>query len=95
MALIIIILSIDTHNNNSTNIFSFLFQGTYNDITADWYLEVGLIIILTMIFNLFSPFAETFIFIFFSIITKIQMTLFNKMAAYKKIKSSYINLYRE
>jgi hypothetical protein len=55
MALIIIVLSIDTQAGTTEGDFSFLLQGQYNDITADWYLEVGLFIMLTLIFNTFSP----------------------------------------
>ena len=38
--------------------FKFLVQGKYKDITADWYINIGSIIILTMFFNVSFPLIE-------------------------------------
>lgn len=37
---------------------SFLLQGKYNDLTPDWYINIGTIIIMTMIFNISFPIVE-------------------------------------
>lgn len=37
---------------------SFLFQGKYSSIAADWYISIGSIIIMTMIFNISFPIIE-------------------------------------
>lgn len=59
MALIIILLNINYGNNIvDFNSFSFLLQGKFNDITADWYMNIGTIVILTMIFNIAFPIIE-------------------------------------
>lgn len=42
----------------SMNDVSFLLQGKYSDLTSDWYLNIGTIIILTMIFNISFPIIE-------------------------------------
>lgn len=34
---------------------NFLFQGQFNDLTSDWYIKIGSIVIMTMIFNIFFP----------------------------------------
>ena len=58
MALIMIILNMNFTASVSMNDVSFLLQGKYNDLTADWYLNIGTIIILTMIFNISFPIIE-------------------------------------
>jgi len=56
MALIIILLNINFGSKNKDiSSFSFLLQGRFNDITADWYMNIGTIVILTMIFNISFP----------------------------------------
>lgn len=59
MALIMIILNMN-YSSNTPNVaqFTFLNQGKYNDLTSDWYLNIGTIIILTMIFNITFPIIE-------------------------------------
>jgi len=36
----------------------FLFQGKYSNLAADWYINIGSIIIMTMIFNISFPIIE-------------------------------------
>ena len=57
MGLIIILINTQYNQNPSdlTTSFRFLVQGKYKDITADWYVNIGSIIILTMIFNVSFP----------------------------------------
>lgn len=59
MGLIIVLLNFD-YFKNSTSLsprqLFFLFQGQYSDMTSDWYLSIGSIIVLTMIFNISYPF---------------------------------------
>lgn len=88
LALIIIVLSIDTSSANTANAsaLSFLFQGTYNDITADWYLQVGLIITLSMIFNMISPFVDVIVFFILTIVKKIMLKLFHGKPRHEKTK---------
>lgn len=61
MGLIIILLNTQYNNNPNwakETTFSFLVQGKYHDITADWYFNIGSIIILTMLFNISFPLIE-------------------------------------
>jgi len=59
MALIIILLNINYGKSTvDFSSFSFLLQGKFNDITADWYMNIGTIVILTMIFNIAFPIIE-------------------------------------
>lgn len=54
LALVIVLLSIDF--NRKSKAFDFLLIGAFDDVSADWHLEVGIIIVVNMLFNLFSPF---------------------------------------
>lgn len=58
MALIMIILNMKYSTTIEATQFSFLLQGKYNDISPDWYMNIGSIIILTMIFNITFPIIE-------------------------------------
>jgi hypothetical protein len=35
-----------------------VFEGTYNDYSVDWFLDVGNIIVISMIINTFLPIIE-------------------------------------
>lgn len=61
MGLIIILLNTQYNQNPDwakETTLSFLVQGKYRDITADWYFNIGAIIILTMLFNISFPLIE-------------------------------------
>ena len=55
MGLLMILLKFDYNGSFNNENLSFLFQGTYNDVTSDWYLEIGVIIVLTLAINIFIP----------------------------------------
>lgn len=58
----LIIILINTQYNTDASFLqtdlSFLVMGRYRDLTADWYLNIGSIIILTMMFNISFPLIE-------------------------------------
>ena len=57
----LIIILINTQYNQQPSFlsqFRFLVQGKYKDISADWYLNIGSIIILTLFFNVSFPIIE-------------------------------------
>jgi hypothetical protein len=56
MGLIMILLNLNYSGSLNISQVSFLFTGKYNDMTADWYLEIATLIIMTLIFNIFFPF---------------------------------------
>ena len=59
MGLIIILINTQYNNDPSFfNTFSFLVQGKFKDITSGWYLNIGSIIILTLMFNISFPLIE-------------------------------------
>jgi hypothetical protein len=58
MGLIIVLLNFNYRKDLSPKELLFLFQGQYRDITSDWYITIGSIIIMTMIFNIMFPFME-------------------------------------
>lgn len=61
MGLVVILLNTQySHDPNfaQDSPFSFLVQGKYGDISADWYLNIGTILILTMLFNITFPLIE-------------------------------------
>ena len=58
MGLIMILLNLNYSGSLNISQVSFLFTGKYNDMTADWYLEIATLIIMTLIFNIFFPFLE-------------------------------------
>lgn len=58
MALIMIILNMKYSTGTDMNQVSFLLQGRYSDFTPDWYVGIGTVIILTMIFNISFPIIE-------------------------------------
>ena len=58
MALIMILLNYNYNSTLSQSKVSFLFIGRYEDFTADWYIYIGSVVILTMIFNIAFPLIE-------------------------------------
>ena len=56
--LIMIILNMKYTNGVDKSEVSFLLQGKYNDLTPDWYVDIGTVIIMTMIFNISFPIIE-------------------------------------
>lgn len=54
MGLVIILLKLK-YENTVENFDFLFFYGTYEDITSDWYLEIGVMITLTLGINIFIP----------------------------------------
>lgn len=96
MGLIIILLNLqysaDPNFSQQTGIF-FLLQGKYRDITAAWYMNIGAIIILTMIFNISFPLIELAL----ASLVKCIKRCWDKRLCFKKTscktKQAYIDLY--
>ena len=57
-ALIMIILNMKYSGGTAPSEVGFLLQGRYGDFTADWYSNIGSVIILTMVFNITFPVIE-------------------------------------
>lgn len=68
-------------------------QGKYNDLTPDWYLNIGTIVILTMIFNITFPIIELVL----ANIMKCVRKCWDKKCCLKKTscktKNEYVELY--
>lgn len=58
MGLIMILLNFNYQNSIQVQQISFIFLGKYDDFSSDWYINIGAIIILTMIFNIAFPIIE-------------------------------------
>jgi hypothetical protein len=58
MGVVMILLNMKFTTSVGMTSVGFLFQGKYSDIAADWYINIGSIIILTMIFNISFPVIE-------------------------------------
>jgi len=58
MGLIIVLVTISYGSTTAFDVsnLTFLAQGIYNDVTSEWYLNIGIIIILTLTFNIIMPF---------------------------------------
>jgi len=96
MGLIIVLLNFD-YFTNSTSLspqqLLFLFQGQYTDITSDWYLGIGSIIVMTMIFNISYPLMELLMTSVLKCLRKcIDKRCWSKKTS-QKYKLDYINLY--
>ena len=71
----------------------FIFVGTYTDITADWYLDIGVIIILTLSFNIFIPLIEMIFLSFLKCMKKCwDRRCFTRKTS-QKTKKAYLELY--
>ena len=94
MGLIIVLINFKYDNSElNKNQLSFLFQGQFKDISSDWYIAIGTIIVVTMIFNIAFPIME----LFMTISLKCFRKCFDKRCwqrrTSKKHKQDYINLY--
>jgi hypothetical protein len=59
MGVIMILLNVNFSGATfSYSNISFMFTGKYEDFTADWYSNIGSVIILTMVFNIAFPIIE-------------------------------------
>ena len=92
---LIIILINTQYNTNPTSLesFSFLVQGKYKDITADWYINVGAIIILTMIFNVSFPLIELALAMLIKFLRWLWDTKFGCRRTSCKTKEEYVDLF--
>lgn len=93
MGLIIILIKLNYKTVIQIQNLSFLFQGTYNDITSDWYQDIGVIIILTLAFNIVIPILDM---IFVSFLKQIKRCFDRRcycVKTSKKTKKEYIELY--
>lgn len=71
----------------------FLLQGRYNDLTPDWYINIGTVIIMTMIFNISFPIIEL---VMTSLIKCLKTCWDRKFCLRKtscKTKNEYIQLF--
>lgn len=93
MGLIIILTKLNYHSTIQIENLSFLFKGVYNDITADWYLEIGVIIMLTLAFNILMPIFD----MIFVAVVKCMRKCWDRRCYCKKTsqktKKGYIQLY--
>jgi hypothetical protein len=55
LGLIMIILNLNFAVQSHSSSIQFLFDGSYLDISSDWYLKIGSALVLTMMFNIFLP----------------------------------------
>lgn len=95
MGLIIVLLNFNYKGEVSLSQLSFLFEGQYKDLTSDWYIKIGSIIILTMIFNIAFPFMELFVASLFKCLRKcIDKRCWTRRTS-QKYKIDYINLYSD
>jgi hypothetical protein len=90
MALIMIILNMKFTASVDMTEVGFLLQGRYNDITPDWYNNIGTVIIMTMIFNISFPIIELVMVSFMKCLKKCwdRKCCFRKTSC--KTKSQYI-----
>ncbi len=96
MGLIIVLLNFnyqgDLHNIQSIN---FLFQGQFKDLTSDWYIKIGSIVVMTMIFNIMFPFMELFMNSLFKCLRKcVDKRCWTKKTS-QKYKADYISLHSD
>jgi hypothetical protein len=93
MGLIIVLLNFNYSKDLSPKELLFLFQGQYRDITSDWYITIGSIIIMTMIFNITFPFMELFMTSTFKCFRKCADKRCWCRKTSQKYKEDYISLY--
>ena len=85
MGLIIILIKLNYSNFLRIRDLSFLFQGTYKDLTSDWYQQIGVIIILTLAFNIVIPFVDM---IFVSFLKQIRKCIDRRCFCVKTSKKT-------
>lgn len=93
MGLIIILIKLNYKTVIEIKNLSFLFQGTYNDLTSDWYYEIGVIIILTLAFNIIIPIADMIFVSFVKCIRKCIDRQCYCVRTSQKTKKGYLELY--
>jgi hypothetical protein len=98
MGLIIVLLNFNFKgdfniNTNNINQIHFLFQGHFNDLTSDWYIKIGPIVIMTMLFNIFFPLMELLINTALKCMRKCIDKKCWTVKTSQKYKINYINLY--
>ena len=93
MGLIIILIKLDYNSEIYIENLAFLFQGIYSDLTSDWYLEIGVIIILTLAFNIVIPIADMIFVSFVKFIRKCFDRRCYSVKTSQKTKKSYLELY--
>lgn len=95
MGLIILVLNFkfSTENIDASNQVNFLFRGRFDDLTSDWYIGVGPIIIVTMVFNIIFPIMELLITAGQKMFRKCRDTRCWKIKTSQKYKQGYISLY--
>jgi len=93
MGIIMILLNFNYNNSIGIQSLNVLFTNRYDDFTPDWYLHIGSIIILTMIFNIMTPIAELIL----SWLLKIAKKCWDKrcftVPTSKETKMQFIKLY--
>lgn len=96
MGVIMILLNINFNQTlfNSQDI-SFLFTGKYDDFTADWYSNIGAVIILTMIFNIAFPIIELLLVSVVKGLKKCWDTRCCRVPTSCESKKQFISLYSE
>ena len=94
MGLIMILLNLKFDVKNAEAV-GFLFSGEYSDLTADWFISIAPIIVLTMIFNIAFPLIELLL----GTMTKgLRKCWDRKMGCRKtscKTKAEYLALYSD
>ena len=93
MGLIIILIKLDYNSEIYIENLAFLFQGIYSDLTSDWYLEIGVIIILTLAFNIVIPIADMIFVSFVKCIRKCFDRRCYSVKTSQKTKKGYLELY--
>lgn len=68
-------------------------MGVYTDITSDWYLEIGVIIILTLAINIMMPIFDMVLVSMIKCIRKCWDRRFFCRKTSQKTKKGYIDLY--
>jgi hypothetical protein len=93
MGLIIVLLNFNYSGDINFDSIGFLFQGQYSDLTSDWYIKIGSIVIMTMIFNIFFPFMELMMHSTFKCLRKcLDKRCWTKKTS-QKYKEGYVKLY--
>ena len=93
MGLLMILLKLDYNGKWNDQNVHFLFLGTYNDITTDWYVEIGTIITLTLAINILIPIFEMMFLGLLRWLRKIWDRRCGCRKTSQKTKKGYIELY--
>lgn len=93
MGLVIILLKLNYRSDFTIDNLSFLFMGVYEDITSDWYLEVGTIIMLTLAINIMIPVMDMILVAFLKCLRLCWDRRCYCRKTSQKTKKGYIELY--